>query len=55
MDNGCPQLVVDNDEEFAANVWNAAIERVLLTLPGGNLCDPQEVADTIRELIEPNS
>jgi hypothetical protein len=23
-DNGCPTLVLDNDEEFARAVWNAA-------------------------------
>jgi len=55
METGCPQLVLDNDEHFAVAVWNAAIERALLVLPGGSLCDPQEAADTIRELIEPNA
>ena len=54
-ENGCPQLVLDNDEQFAVAVWNAAIERALLVIPGGSLCDPQEAADTIRELIEPNA
>ena len=55
MDNGCPTLVLDNDEDFAVAVWNAAVERALLVLPGGQLCDPQEVADMLRELIEPNA
>lgn len=55
MDNGCPILVLDNDEEFAVAVWNAAIERATFELPGGQLCDPQKVADTMRELIEPNA
>jgi len=31
--------------------WNAAIEAVLLRIPGGNICDPQTVADEIRTLI----
>ena len=25
QDNGCPTLVLDNDEEFAIAVWNAAM------------------------------
>lgn len=28
QDNGCPTLVLDNDEEFAQAVWNAAIESI---------------------------
>ena len=53
MDNGCPQLVLNTDEEFAVAVWNAAIERALLTIPAGDHCDPQQIADQIRELLEP--
>jgi hypothetical protein len=52
MDNGCPQLVLDNDEEFAIACWNAAIERALLVIPAGDYCNPQHIADAIRSLKE---
>lgn len=26
QENGCPSLVLDNDEQFARAVWNAAIK-----------------------------
>lgn len=35
--------------------WNSAIEAALLKTPGGNICDPQAVADEIRTLMSPNS
>ncbi len=28
QDNGCPTLVLDNDEQFAQAVWNAAIKSI---------------------------
>ena len=43
------------DEAFARLVWNSAIETALRRLPGGDSCDPQHVADEIRELIVPAS
>jgi hypothetical protein len=33
QDNGCPTLVLDNDEEFAIAVWNAAMK------VAANTCD----------------
>jgi hypothetical protein len=33
QDNGCPTLVLDNDEEFAIAVWNAA------TIFSAGICD----------------
>lgn len=41
-------------EEIWNTAWNAAIEAALLTTPGGSICDPQTVADDIRELMLPN-
>ena len=34
-------------------VWNAAIEAATRAVPGGNICDPQAVADAIRKLAKP--
>jgi len=30
QNNGCPTLVLDNDEEFAKAVWDAAIKSITL-------------------------
>lgn len=47
-------IVSEVREEIWHTAWNAAIEAALLKTPGGNICDPQEVADEIRELMSPN-
>jgi light-regulated signal transduction histidine kinase (bacteriophytochrome) len=31
--------------------WNAAIDAAISRIPGGNSCDPQQIADDIREKI----
>lgn len=31
--------------------WNSAIMTILELLPGGDSCDPQQIADDIRELL----
>ena len=36
-------------------IWNAAIQAALLKIPGGNTCDPQDIADEIRELMSPKN
>jgi hypothetical protein len=33
----------------------ATIERILLLIPGGTHCDPQEIADSIRALAKPSA
>jgi hypothetical protein len=50
-----PPIMQEAMKEVAAKGWNAAINATLLSLPGGSTCDPQCVADSIRELIEPNA
>lgn len=32
--------------------WKAALDAVLSKLPGGEICDPQVIADEIRELLK---
>lgn len=39
------------EEEIKRTAWNQAIEAALLTIPGGSMCDPQDVADEIRRLM----
>ena len=36
--------------EVARNSSAATLERVIKALPGGNYCDPQEIADMIRAM-----
>ena len=42
-------------EEIWHTAWNAAIEAAVMKTPGGNICDPQQVADDIRTLMSPNA
>jgi hypothetical protein len=39
-----------NREQIWKGGWNAALATVLSRIPGGNSCDPQQIADDIREL-----
>lgn len=34
--------------------WNTAVYAALLKVPGGDVCDPQTVADEIRKLLLPD-
>lgn len=38
-------------QEIWQTAWNEAIKTALLKIPGGNICDPQSVADEIRTLM----
>jgi len=46
------QLGAARYDEVAA-IWNTAIEAATQAVPGGNICDPQAVADAIRKLAKP--
>lgn len=45
QENGCPPLVLDNDEQFARAVWNAAIKVAAAA---------EEIGYSIRRLSVPN-
>lgn len=45
------QLRVAAAEARAAEL-EAAMREMILSLPGGSFCDPQEVADTLRKVAE---
>jgi len=46
------QLGAAKYDEVSA-IWNTAIEAATQAVPGGNICDPQAVADAIRKLTKP--
>lgn len=43
-------LTPDELARFAALVAAAERERILALLPGGDVCDPQQIADDIRSM-----
>ena len=68
QENGCPTLVLDNDEQFARAVWNAAIKAADSVAWGkrdkwdeGNGYSPtkaaaaEEIGYSIRQLSLPNA
>jgi hypothetical protein len=50
----CIALVKNLEAERDA-IEAKTIERILLLIPGGTHCDPQEIADSIRALAKPSA
>ena len=42
------------NSEIYLTAWNAALEAAVMATPGGDICDPQTVADAIRALRSPH-
>ena len=49
QENGCPTLVLDNDEQFARAVWNAAIKAAELAA-----WEKRDASGNIRPTYPPN-
>lgn len=51
IDNGALPIIETTLREIARQAASAERDRILALLPGGQSCDPQQIADAIRATI----
>ena len=52
MDNGCPQLVLNNDEQFARAVWGSAIRATIEQMVTTDNETKEDFIHRVRSLLQ---